>query len=263
MIAFAFRRPRRCAVSRCATWFVARTPYWCLLLGALLQLGAGYRSANFLVTAADPALAREVALAAEAQRKSLAMAWLGTELPPWTGPCRVDVVVGDRMRSQGHTTFYRRDGQPTDWRMAVQGTRQRVLDSVLPHEITHTILATRFGRPLPRWVEEGVCVTVENDAARAELRWHVERALLAGRGVSLERLIGCDGRVGLMMSYSHGYSVTEFLVEQGGRRKFLDYVEAATRDGDDWNAATRQFYGYESLRDLQDDWTQWVLGDSV
>ncbi len=33
--------------------------------------------------------------------------------------------------------------------MEVIGTPERILDSVLPHEVTHTILATYFGRPLP------------------------------------------------------------------------------------------------------------------
>ena len=52
--------------------------------------------------------------------------------------------------------------------MHIQGSRERILDSVLPHEITHTIFATHFGRPLPRWADEGACTTVEHVSEKAK-----------------------------------------------------------------------------------------------
>ena len=48
------------------------------------------------------------------------------------------------------------------WDMKIQGSEERVLDSVLPHEVTHTIFASHFRQPLPRWADEGACTTVEH-----------------------------------------------------------------------------------------------------
>ena len=52
--------------------------------------------------------------------------------------------------------------------MSIQGSRQRILDSVLPHEVTHTIFASHFRQPLPRWADEGACTTVEHASERAK-----------------------------------------------------------------------------------------------
>ena len=53
--------------------------------------------------------------------------------------------------------------------MRVIGTPERILDSVLPHEVTHTVMATHFGQPLPRWADVGICTTVEHAAEPKEL----------------------------------------------------------------------------------------------
>ena len=53
--------------------------------------------------------------------------------------------------------------------MTVEGSLERILNSVLPHEVTHTIFAAKFGRPLPRWADEGGAVLSE-DATELEDR---------------------------------------------------------------------------------------------
>ena len=116
--------------------------------------GAGScRSQHFVVTAATPQLAREVCEAAERFRHDLALEWLGRELPPWKDMCPIKVQVGPQLGAGGATCFTFVNGEPRDWSMEIQGSRERILDSVLPHEITHTIFATHFGRPLPRWAD--------------------------------------------------------------------------------------------------------------
>src|SRR5688500_6441852 len=129
---------------------------------ALLSLGASYRTNNFIVDAATPDLAREVCESAEKFRHDLAIEWLEKPLPDWNEPCPIRVTVGERMGAGGATSFMFDRGRPFGWTMSVQGSRERVLDSVLPHEVTHAIFATHFGRPLPRWADEGACTTVED-----------------------------------------------------------------------------------------------------
>ncbi|HMP06895.1 MAG TPA: hypothetical protein PJ982_11130, partial [Lacipirellulaceae bacterium] len=133
-----------------------------VLVQSLVASAAGYRTANFVVDAPTPQLAREIGDAAEQWRLSLAHEWLGQELPRWSEPCPIKARVAPQLGAGGATSFVFDQGEVFGWRMNIQGSRERILDSVLPHEITHTIFATHFRRPVPRWADEGACTTVEH-----------------------------------------------------------------------------------------------------
>ena len=55
--------------------------------------------------------------------------------------------------------------------------------------------------------------------------------------------------------YSQGYSLTRFFIQQGGKRKFVEYVGEGMRTNN-WTAATRKYYGFNSLSDLQVTWVE-------
>ena len=121
---------------------------------------AGHRTANFIVEAPTPALARRIGDAAEQYRHDLAVEWLGQPLPRWSRPCPISAQVAPQLGAGGATSFVFDNGEVFNWTMTIQGSEERILDSVLPHEITHTIFATHFRQPLPRWADEGACTTV-------------------------------------------------------------------------------------------------------
>ena len=131
-------------------------------------------------------LAQAVAEAAERYRHDLAMYWLGRALPAWPQPCPIRVVAGPRLAAQGVTTY--NPAPVRDFQMEVIGTPERILDSVLPHEITHTVLATYFGRPLPRWADEGICTTVEHAAERRKHEAKLQEFLRSHRGIAMNQL---------------------------------------------------------------------------
>ena len=128
-----------------------------LVAASLLSLGASHRTENFLVTAPTDRFAKTVAESAERYRRELAVEWLGHELPPWRDKCPIQVHVGPQYGAGGTTSFMFQNEAPFGWTMSIQGSPERILDSVLPHEVTHTIFATHFGCPLPRWADEGAC----------------------------------------------------------------------------------------------------------
>ena len=134
-------------------------------LGFLLLLpvlgGASYRSTNFVVEAKTADVARQVAEHAESCRATIARAWLGHELPNWRNPCpiRVRLTAGE---AGGLTSFGFNRGGVSDQSMTVEGRLDRILDSALPHEITHTIFAAYFGGPMPRWADEGASLLSED-----------------------------------------------------------------------------------------------------
>ncbi len=242
------------------------------LMTVLISLGvkptqaASYRTENFIVTAAEHAFAVKVANEAESLRRTLALEWLGRELPPWRDACPIRVHVGKRMGAGGATTFAFLGRQPVDWHMSIQGSAERVLDSVLPHEITHTIFATHFGQPLPRWADEGACTTVEHVSERRMQHDFLIRFLNTERGIPFNRMFAMrEYPRDVMPLYSQGYSVARFLIKLGdkpnkphsGQRQFVRFVGFGLQTGN-WNQAVAKFYDYESLSDLQVKWLEWV-----
>lgn len=230
---------------------------------ALVSVGAGYRTPNFVVTQAPTAeLAREVGDTAERLRQELAVEWTGQALPNWSRPCPISAKVSPQLGAGGATSFVFHHGEVFDWNMNVQGSRERVLDSVLPHEITHTIFASHFRQPLPRWADEGACTTVEHDSERDKQQRMLIDFLKTGRGISFNHMFAMrEYPPDILPLYAQGYSLARYLIDQGGKRKFMEYVGQGLKT-DDWPAATEQFYAVRSLGQLQDRWLDWVRSGS-
>ncbi len=234
-----------------------------ILAGAMLSLGAGFRTQNFIVDAPTPQLAEEFGRAAEAFRKDLAIEWLGRELPPWGEPCPISTTVGPNVGAGGATTFmFDQDasGQPQvfGWRMTVQGSRERILDSVLPHEVTHTIFATHFRRPLPRWADEGGSTTVEHMSERAKQHAMLITFLKTSRGIPFDRMFAMkEYPRDIMPLYAQGYATARFLISQGGKREFVKFI-ASGFEREDWAGAIEKHYGYKNLGELQNSWLGWI-----
>ena len=228
----------------------------------LLSLGASHRTTNFIVRAPSARIAQEIAEAAERYRHDLAIEWLGRELPRWREPCPIIIDVGAHLGAGGATSFMFDRGVPFGWQMNVQGTYQRVMDSVLPHEVTHTIFATHFGRPLPRWADEGACTTVEHTSEKHKQHRLMLTFLTTGKGIPFNQMFAMmEYPADVLPLYSQGYSLARFLIQQGGKRKFVHYVG----DGmqlQNWTVATQRHYSIRSLADLQANWLAWVKNGS-
>lgn len=228
-----------------------------LAVALFIATGASYRTTNFVVQTSDARLAQQFGDAAEKYRKELALAWLGKELPKWSAPCPITVKVGD-LGAGGETSFVFDRGEVFGWRMNIQGTAQRVLDSVLPHEITHMIFASHFRQPLPRWADEGGASSVEHIEEKSKHQRMLQTFLRTGRGIAFNQMFAMtEYPQDVMPLYAQGYTVAEYLIQLGGRRKYVDYVGEGLRTSD-WSAATKHYYGIENLGALQTTWLAWV-----
>lgn len=231
-----------------------------LLLAAPLASAAEFRTRNFAVSAPSKELAKAFGEAAERFRVEKAMDWLGTRMPDWDQPCPLAVQINNSNDGGGETSFS--FGQGPDGRSEVVSRRMRIfggveklLKSVLPHEVTHTVLAHRFGRPVPRWADEGGSVLSENDEERHLHDVRCREMLNAGRGIPLGHLFALEEYPRDMhVLYAEGYSVVQFLVDRGGREKFLGFVEQGMKRGNrNWEQAV-QVYGFNSTDELQTAW---------
>jgi hypothetical protein len=234
---------------------------------AIACLGANHSTKNFVVIAPDPNLAKQVGLAAEKYRRELAIEWLGHELPDWTEKCPIRVSLSAHAGGQTSFGFVTNGSEsvPVGWDMEIFGSPERILDSVLPHEITHTIFATHFGRPLPRWADEGACTTVEHESERNKNHQLLMRYLRTNRGIPFNKMFAMKQYPhDIYPLYAQGYSLARFLILQGGKRHFIDYIGAgmaAEVSGDiprAWDATTEKFYGFDDLSELQVRWIGWV-----
>jgi hypothetical protein len=156
--------------------------------------------------------------------------------------------------SGGATSFAFDDGKVLSRDMHLQGSLAQVLSSVLPHEVTHTVLADHFRAPLPRWADEGMAILAEDEE---ELRRHDQLArqimTTPGRAIPLRRLFPMrDYPREVMALFAEGYSVTRFLVGRKDRKTFLAFVKQGVRE--DWDMAALEYYGYDSVEALEDAW---------
>lgn len=217
---------------------------------------------NFIVYARDTEWAQQVAQVAEANRRDLAKHWLGEELPRWSKPCPLVVQDGPSKLASGETKYTLIQGAVVNFNMTVVGTRERILDSVLPHEITHTIIASHFapfGKPVPRWADEGMCTTVEHESERRKHDKMLVQFLREQKGIPFATLFALrDYPADMLPLYAQGYSVTSFLIAQSGPREFIRFLELGMRN-DDWYTATEQVYGYPLVGNLQTAWNNWVI----
>ncbi|MFP6668044.1 MAG: hypothetical protein VB876_12065 [Pirellulales bacterium] len=229
-----------------------------VLAAAFSSLGASYRTENFIVTAPTSRLAQRICQHAEQCRRQLAIEWLGRELPRWQAVCPITANVAPHLGAGGATSFSFPGGQAANWQMSIQGSEIRILDSVLPHEVTHTIFATHFGQPLPRWADEGACTTVEHPSEKSRHQKLLIRFLQTDRGISFSRMFAMkEYPADMLPLYAQGFSLARYLIEQGGRRKFVQFVSDGLRD-DNWILAIRQNYRFENLLVLQNRWLDWV-----
>jgi hypothetical protein len=240
---------------------MVRRHYLALVLVSIFpSLGASYRTAggNFQVEAPTPQIAEQVGKWAEYYRKEKALQWLGREMPPWPEPCPLHVHI--TMSGPGGATSF--DFQPGHiWQnMNIEGPLDRLLASVLPHEITHTVFAHYFGCPVPRWADEGSAVLSEDDQERSRHDMMVRQSLNAGRAFTLNRLFTLhnypnDPRdIGTF--YAEGYSVSAFLVSLSDRRTFLTFIGHGMQYG--WDSAAQTVYRFQNVNQLEQAWLDYL-----
>jgi hypothetical protein len=226
---------------RSGAWFVSSTP-------------------NFEIYHDGSAdLAERVATAAEKARLSVARRWFGQEDDDWTVPCRIFLhATGDG--------FARATGQPvsvpaysfTDAegdrvvsrRIDLRSDHPRMLTSTLPHEVTHILLARRFGAVAPLWAEEGMAVLGEPDE---RVRRHLQDLPRYRRDGLL-----WDCRQLMQMSeypaaqfygpfYAQSVSLVDFMVRAKGPLAFTRFLRDSQREDREKALATHYGWTYQEL----------------
>lgn len=224
---------------------------------------ATYRTPNFVVYAPSASIAEQVGQTAEQYRKLLAVEWLGKPMPQWFKPCDIKVKVG-QIGAGGATTFSFDRGHVFGWDMRVQGTLERILDSVIPHEVSHTVFATYFRRPLPRWADEGAATLVEHESEKRVQQLRLKQVFNTPSRIPLRTLISMKQyprkMEQVLVLYAEGYSLADYLVQNAGKQVYLHFLNDAHRNG--WDRAIKKHYHVADVETLEKHWNRWVMAGS-
>src|SRR5207248_10190789 len=124
------------------------------------------------------------------------------------------------------TSFTFDNGKVLSQNMHLEGPLDKILASVLPHEVTHSVLAHAVGKPLPRWADEGAAVLAEDHQEHRRYDRLMTRIIDERRAMPLRRLFALNEFPrDVMTLFAQGYSVTHFLVGKNDRQTFLAFVK--------------------------------------
>lgn len=246
---------------------MTRMARWVSLFVALVlaaPIFGQYETPNFIVYAQNQQVAAKVAQYAEKWRKQKAIDWLGYEMPTWGKKCPLKVEVTPA-GSSGETkfVFHPENGSILDQDMEVAGSLERILESVLPHEITHTVFAYRFRRALPRWADEGGSVLSEDGPERAKHDQLILNTLIKGNKAYRLRnlftiMIYPRNLEDVNVLYAEGYSVVRYLVESSSKVDFLNFLGDAMKPNIGWDGALKKHYQVSSVEELEGKWLKWI-----
>ena len=224
---------------------------------------------NFRIYHADPALANKVGQAAEAARRDLMKRWSkSTARPNWQPPCEIYLyptakqyatMTGQPEDSPGFSTMGMNAGRITSRRINLRADHPTLVQAVLPHEITHVILADHFTeRQIPRWADEGLAVLSEPDDEQRRRAADLIKPLGDNRVFAIDALMNMDypDERYWNLYYAQSVSLTRFLVEQGTPAQMIQFLQASQRDG--YEPALRRVYKIEGFGDLQRRWVPYA-----
>jgi hypothetical protein len=216
-------------------------------------------------------VAERTARAAEQTRIAMSRKWLGNDGDSWQPKCDLFLhadaqaynrATGVSPQSPGHSRIAldASTGRVVSRRMELRCDEAHLFDAVLPHEVTHVVLAGQFGNQhVPRWVDEGVAVLSEPAERVKQHRQNLARCVYNRDLFPCRDLMQLGdypngGRINTF--YAQSVSLVEFLSQQKGPQVFSQFVRDGLRQG--YEAALKKHYGIDSFAELDAHWNRAV-----
>jgi hypothetical protein len=214
-------------------------------------------------------LVDKVGRVAEETRLRLQKKWFGGESSvEWDGKCSIYLHPDRKKYSEkaglanalGHTrTFsWGRDVQSRSIHLPAQ--QSRMLEDVLPHEVSHSVLAVRLQGKTPRWADEGMAMLAETPTAVYEClirlpQYKRDHALF---GIEILMLTEEQDHFQSLEYYSQSTSLVQYLTKLKGPQTFVSFLQ--TSIAKDYPTALKQHYGISGYAELQKRWNEHAFG---
>ena len=222
-------------------------------------------SANFRVYHADPRMAAPVIQAAESARREQTRRWSkAASLASWEPTCEVYLYPNSKLYAQmtgqpedspGFSTMGMNGGRITSRRINLRVDHPTMVQAVLPHELTHVILADHFtDQQIPRWADEGIAVLSEPLDEQHRRAADLDAPLSENRLFPVDVLMGMDYPEDRYWNlyYAQCVSLSKFLVEQGTPAQLIQFLQESQREG--FEPVLRRVYRIDGFPDLQRRW---------
>jgi len=212
----------------------------------------------FVVSGGDELVNRVIQREAEHQARVLGEKWIGKPLPALIGNWKILVKI-DMTKTTGATTFTfgtqpKRGVLSSETQLT--GSLEQILRVQLPHEVAHCVLAAHFGRPLPRWIDEGIAILSEPAKDQADHDRKAREFANAGRLIQLKTLLPMtEYPRDMAVLFTQGHSVARFLHARDPKQ-LLPLIEASFADG--WDKALTATYGFKDAAALEEAWLAWL-----
>jgi hypothetical protein len=209
----------------------------------------------------------KVAAVAEKTRRDMYRKWFGTDTVTWGAKCELILhptandyfsMTGVAAASPGHSRIESdAAGQRViSRRMDLRCDIPNLLETVLPHETTHIVLAGMFGKHVPRWADEGIAVLTEPPAKVEQHRRNLYKGQQEGLLFGVEELMKLEQypqahRIAAF--YAQSVCLVEFMCELHGPVVFTTFVRDGLHQG--YDSALRKHYGM-TMGDLQQRWQE-------
>lgn len=200
--------------------------------------------------------AEKIIKAAERVRTETQYKWFGC-ITIWSPRCEIvlystkqEYVNATGIVSSGHASIWTDKSGVMLRRVSLRGDVD-VIDTILPHETTHAVLAGCFGSSrVPRWVDEGIAVLSES-VDKVEQHRH---NFLNAQKFGVKELMNLqDYPERLVDFYAHSVVLVEFLTKRKGPITFTRFVRDGLSDG--YDLALRRHYNltYDQLQKQLDE----------
>ncbi len=225
-------------------------------------------SANFQVCSLrNSNEAESVAEHCEKLRSSLAAAYgLKIEQASWHPKCQIflhvdankyGAIVGKEfMQTLGSSLVKPETGEVASRRIDLRTDVPNYLQEVLPHELSHVLIADLFRACAPPlWYDEGLALLTDSQSKQALHQRNLRTGMKRGREFTLSELLTATeyppaDRVGVF--YGQCASLARCLCREGSPEKIHQFAERSKEIG--VNLALKECYGIAGLPALEQAW---------
>jgi hypothetical protein len=215
------------------------------------------------------ALAEKAARAAELARTAGQDKWLTEPGPTWEPRCDLYLhatgadfhrLTGLPEITPGVSTTRCDNGRVLSRRIDVRCDAADFIEAVLPHEVTHTVLAGCFTkRRLPPWANEALAVLSE---PRSKVQLHLgnlPRYREEEKLFSVRQLVQLEDypesrRMGPF--YAQSVSLVDFLTHEKDPQTTMRFLHDGLRDG--YESALQRHYGWD-FKELDSRWRRYAF----
>ena len=171
------------------------------------------------------------------------------------------MTVFDKIPSTSPQTIHKIIPASSSW----QGTREALLNDVIPHEVCHTVIHTLFPNHLPRWFDEGYAQCWESESSQQRV-FKRSLALLytsPPQALPFNQLLSTSKEYhhSLIAQYDQSYAVVLYLLTRYAPRNFFYYAAKISEPSSYSDAYHLQIlgetYGLDNNR-LQISWLTYM-----